>query len=72
MSLPFRLTDRERASEGFVRESADTAKHVRYQTWRYKCNRCGYWVPEVDRAHGEPLCRRCAAAESRQSHLAYY
>jgi len=72
MTLPYRLSDRERSSEGFVLESADTAKHVQYQSWRYKCDHCGYWVPEVDRSRGTPLCRGCAAPEARHSHLAYY
>ncbi|MHB8898462.1 MAG: hypothetical protein ACYC6Y_06920 [Thermoguttaceae bacterium] len=61
MAIPDLLTDEQRIAYGFSLEGVDTARHVRYGVWRYRCSQCELWVRKVEQVYGLPVCLRCLA-----------
>jgi hypothetical protein len=59
MSMPDLMTEEELRAEGFVLQSEDTARHVQYPTWRYKCHECGLWFREIEEHEGRQICLPC-------------
>ncbi len=61
MAIPDLLTDEQRIAYGFTLEDENTARHVRYGVWRYRCSQCDLWVRKVEQVEGWPVCLKCLA-----------
>lgn len=61
MAIPDLLTDEQRVAYGFSLEDQDTARHIRYGVWRYRCSECDLWVRKIDHVDGRPVCLKCLA-----------
>lgn len=70
MPMPDLMTQEELHAEGFVLQTEDTARHVQYPAWRYRCHGCGLWVREIDDRDGPQTCLRCAGNDAERSELA--
>ncbi len=61
MAIPDLLTDDERIAYGFTLEDPNTARHVRYGVWRYRCSQCELWVRKIQHIDDRPICLKCLA-----------
>ena len=59
MALRDGLKSTELDRQGFQLVDDDTAKHVRHNSWRHRCRRCGGWFKQTTNG----LCKRCLREE---------
>jgi len=64
MAIPDLLTDEQRIAYGFLLDDPQTAHHVQYGVWRYRCSECGLWVRKIEHIDGWSVCLKCLAHHS--------
>lgn len=64
MAIPDLLTDEQRVAYGFMLEDHQTARHIRYGVWRYRCSECDLWVRKIEPIEGRLVCLKCLAHHS--------
>ena len=62
MAIPDLLTDEQRIAYGFTLEDHNTARHVRYGVWRYRCSDCELWVRKIE--HEYPVMYKCSVGRN--------